>query len=117
MKQYMKFVKPSYENFVEPSKRFADVIIPNTKEAEMENNNAVHMIVQHIKHQLERRNAARKITRGIAGYKAGGYAHRAMGPAGGAHSIAHPNMLGLGERVPIINGNSPGVIATSSAFD
>lgn len=27
MKQYMKFVKPSYENFVEPSKRFSDVIL------------------------------------------------------------------------------------------
>lgn len=65
MKQYMKFVKPSYENFVEPSKRFADVIIPNTKEDEMEKNNAIIMMVQHIKHQLEKRNCARKLTRGI----------------------------------------------------
>lgn len=65
MKQYMKFVKPSFENFVEPSKRFADVIIPNTKENEMEKNNATAMIVQHIKHQLEKRNCARKLTRGL----------------------------------------------------
>ncbi|CAD7934764.1 unnamed protein product [Amoebophrya sp. A25] len=63
--QYMKFVKPSYDNFIEPSKRYADVIIPNTKEREMETNNAIAMMVQHIKHQLEKRNSARKLTRGM----------------------------------------------------
>eukprot|EP00392_Amoebophrya_sp_AT5.2_P018417 g18950.t1 len=64
LRQYMKFVKPSYENFIEPSKRYADVIIPNTKDAEMERNSAILMMVQHIKHQLEKRNSARKLMRG-----------------------------------------------------
>jgi len=65
MSQYMRFVKPSYENFIDPSKRYADVIIPNTKEAEMEKNNAVQMLTHHIKHQLEKRNTARRLTRGL----------------------------------------------------
>ncbi|CAD7924214.1 unnamed protein product [Amoebophrya sp. A120] len=65
LKQYMKFVKPSYENFIEPSKRYADVVIPNTKEAEMEKNNAILMMTQHIKHQLDKRNSARRLMRGM----------------------------------------------------
>ena len=67
MTQYMKFVKPSYENFIEPSKRYADVVLPNTKDQEMLNNNAVNMLLHHIKHQLEKRNAARRLVREEAG--------------------------------------------------
>lgn len=26
--QYARFVKPSYENYIHPSKRFADIILP-----------------------------------------------------------------------------------------
>jgi len=29
IRQYLRFVKPSFENFVDPSKRYADIIIPN----------------------------------------------------------------------------------------
>lgn len=61
IKQYMTFVKPNYESFVEPSKKLADIIIPNTRENEdLAHNSAVVMIVQHIKHQLALRREARR---------------------------------------------------------
>lgn len=61
MHQYMKFVKPSFDNFIEPSKRFSDVIIPNTKDdMDMDNKNALGMIVHHIKHELMRRHVGRE---------------------------------------------------------
>ena len=64
MTQYMKFVKPSVENFVEPSTRYADVILPNTREGDLiGNSNAVNMLVHHIKHQLESRKLAREASR------------------------------------------------------
>ncbi|KAF4666815.1 hypothetical protein FOL47_003888 [Perkinsus chesapeaki] len=52
--QYQRFVKPSYEKYVEPGKRFADVIIPNIGESI--NYVAIDIISQHIRLQL----AARK---------------------------------------------------------
>ena len=32
VKQYMKFVKPSYEEWVLPYKKYSDIIIPNIKQ-------------------------------------------------------------------------------------
>ncbi|KAF4740438.1 hypothetical protein FOZ63_019251, partial [Perkinsus olseni] len=48
--QYQRFVKPSYEKYVEPGKRFADVIIPNIGESI--NYVAIDIISQHIRLQL-----------------------------------------------------------------
>ncbi|CAD7924217.1 unnamed protein product [Amoebophrya sp. A120] len=62
MQQYLRFVRPSYRNFVEPSKQFADIIIPNNGQ-EMDGirkNCAVRMIVQHIKMQLAARDRFRR---------------------------------------------------------
>ncbi|KAJ3083971.1 Uridine-cytidine kinase-like 1 [Quaeritorhiza haematococci] len=43
--QYVRFVKPSFEDYILPSKRFADVIIPRGHE----NTVAVDLLAQHIR--------------------------------------------------------------------
>jgi uridine kinase len=53
--QYNKFVKPSYNEWVEPSKRFADIIIPNIGDSV--NVVAVNLIAEHVKLQLRARAA------------------------------------------------------------
>eukprot|EP01116_Phalansterium_solitarium_P009838 TRINITY_DN2416_c0_g1_i1.p1 TRINITY_DN2416_c0_g1~~TRINITY_DN2416_c0_g1_i1.p1 ORF type:complete len:286 (+),score=5.82 TRINITY_DN2416_c0_g1_i1:39-860(+) len=56
LSQYEKFVKTSFDEFVFPSRRVADVIVPWN-----ENNPvAVDLIAQHIRHQLEKRVVARR---------------------------------------------------------
>ena len=39
--QYCKFVKPAYDDFIKPTMKHADIIVPFTTE----NNNAVNMLV------------------------------------------------------------------------
>jgi len=51
--QYMKFVKPAYETFVDPSKRHADIIIPNL--GNQMNMVGVELLIQQIRHQLDAR--------------------------------------------------------------
>ena len=46
--QYAKFVKPAFDDFVLPSKKYADVIIPRGGD----NHVAVDLIVQHIHTKL-----------------------------------------------------------------
>ncbi|PHT45743.1 Uridine kinase-like protein 2, chloroplastic [Capsicum baccatum] len=46
--QYAKFVKPAFDDFVLPSKKFADVIIPRGGD----NHVAIDLIVQHIRTKL-----------------------------------------------------------------
>jgi uridine kinase len=50
LKQYTTFVKPSYETFVGPSRRHADVIIPWAKDA---NEVAIELITEHIRSKLK----------------------------------------------------------------
>ncbi|MDF1494290.1 uridine kinase [Caproiciproducens sp. CPB-2] len=45
MSQYINTVKPMHEQFVEPSKKYADIIIPQGGE----NPVALHMLIDHIK--------------------------------------------------------------------
>ncbi|KAK4392878.1 Uridine kinase-like protein 2, chloroplastic [Sesamum angolense] len=47
-RQYAKFVKPAFEDFVLPSKKYADVIIPRGGD----NHVAIDLIVQHIRTKL-----------------------------------------------------------------
>ncbi|KAG4107417.1 uridine kinase [Neocallimastix lanati (nom. inval.)] len=49
LKQYIKFVKPSFEDYIQPSKKYADVIIPRGAE----NTVALELIVTHIKKELQ----------------------------------------------------------------
>lgn len=48
--QYLKTVKPMHEEFIEPSKKHADIIIPRGAE----NSPAVNILVEHIKTLLKK---------------------------------------------------------------
>ncbi|OQV25987.1 Uridine-cytidine kinase 2-A [Hypsibius exemplaris] len=48
LNQYTNFVKPAFEEFCLPTKKYADVIIPRGAENEV----AINLIVQHIKEHL-----------------------------------------------------------------
>ena len=50
--QYLTTVKPMHEAFVEPSKRNADIIVPNGGE----NTTAIEMLAHHIRSLIERAN-------------------------------------------------------------
>jgi uridine kinase len=46
--QYQRFVKPSFDEFILPSKRYADLIIPRGAD----NVVAISLLVQHVKSKL-----------------------------------------------------------------
>ena len=48
IEQYLTTVKPMHEAFVEPSKRNADIIVPNSGE----NTAAVEMLAHHIRNHI-----------------------------------------------------------------
>eukprot|EP01124_Arcella_intermedia_P029173 TRINITY_DN60_c0_g1_i1.p1 TRINITY_DN60_c0_g1~~TRINITY_DN60_c0_g1_i1.p1 ORF type:complete len:266 (-),score=55.37 TRINITY_DN60_c0_g1_i1:89-886(-) len=48
LKQYEKFVKPSFDEFILPTKKYADVIIPRGSS----NTVAIDIMVQHIKQKI-----------------------------------------------------------------
>lgn len=48
IEQYAKFVKPAFDDFILPSKKYADVIIPRGGD----NHVAIDLIVQHIHTKL-----------------------------------------------------------------
>ena len=52
LKQYQDTVKPMHEAFVEPSKRNADIIVPNGGE----NTTAIEMLAHHIRSLIEKAN-------------------------------------------------------------
>jgi uridine kinase len=56
--QYETFVKPSFEEYILPTKKYADVIIPRG----IDNQVAIKLIVQHIRTKLEERDPKRLIT-------------------------------------------------------
>jgi len=51
LKQYETFVKPAFENFIAPTKQYADIIIPRGAS----NKVAIKIISQHIKTKLQER--------------------------------------------------------------
>ncbi|KDQ56971.1 hypothetical protein JAAARDRAFT_58450 [Jaapia argillacea MUCL 33604] len=50
LEQYLRFVKPSYDNFVLPTSRYADIIVPGS-----DNHVAIELISSHIRRQLDDR--------------------------------------------------------------
>ena len=52
IEQYLTTVKPMHEAFVEPSKRNADIIVPNGGE----NTTAIEMLAHHIRSLIEKAN-------------------------------------------------------------
>merc|ERR1712019_110185 len=51
LKQYDAFVKPMFEQFISPSMKSADIVVP----WEGENIVAINLIVQHVKNELMKR--------------------------------------------------------------
>jgi len=49
LRQYEKFVKPAFEDYILPTKKYADVIIPRGAD----NKVAINLIVQHIQSKLD----------------------------------------------------------------
>eukprot|EP01026_Neomeris_dumetosa_P039015 TRINITY_DN3194_c0_g1_i6.p1 TRINITY_DN3194_c0_g1~~TRINITY_DN3194_c0_g1_i6.p1 ORF type:complete len:349 (-),score=27.77 TRINITY_DN3194_c0_g1_i6:383-1429(-) len=56
LRQYTKFVKPMFDQFVAPSRRHADVIIPWTK---THNTVAIDLITEHIRTKLQQHDLVR----------------------------------------------------------
>ncbi|PVG04356.1 uridine kinase [Serendipita vermifera] len=50
--QYLRFVKPSFDNFVQPSSRYADIILPPK-----ENAAGIHLVTEYVRRKLEERSA------------------------------------------------------------
>jgi uridine kinase len=46
--QYERFVKPAFEDFISPTKQYADIIIPRG----VENNVAIRLVASHVRNQL-----------------------------------------------------------------
>ncbi|XP_034028893.1 uridine-cytidine kinase-like 1 [Thalassophryne amazonica] len=56
IKQYNKFVKPAFEQYIEPTMRLADIVVPRGEtEGVVGHMVAIDLIVQHIYSQLEER--------------------------------------------------------------
>ncbi|KAF9445468.1 armadillo/beta-catenin/plakoglobin [Macrolepiota fuliginosa MF-IS2] len=51
LNQYLRFVKPSYDNFVRPTSSHADIIVPGSNNAV-----AIELICTHIRRQLQERS-------------------------------------------------------------
>ncbi|KAK0500351.1 armadillo/beta-catenin/plakoglobin [Armillaria luteobubalina] len=51
LEQYLRYVKPSYDNFVRPTAGYADIIVPGSN-----NDVAIELITTHIRRQLQERS-------------------------------------------------------------
>ena len=49
LSQYCRFVKPAYDDFIKPTMKYSDIIVPFITE----NSNAVNMIVQNLEIKLQ----------------------------------------------------------------
>lgn len=54
LEQYSRFVKPSFDDFIQPTVRNADIIIPRG----LDNSVAIDLITKHIARQLEERKTS-----------------------------------------------------------
>nr|XP_023696361.1 uridine-cytidine kinase-like 1 [Paramormyrops kingsleyae] len=57
IKQYNKFVKPAFEQYIEPTVQVADIVVPRGGE----NFVALDLIVQHVHSQLEKVRRGRSL--------------------------------------------------------
>lgn len=60
--QYLRYVKPSYDNFVLPTSKYADIIVPGS-----DNHVAIDLICTHIKRQLKSRKSRLRAHMAMAG--------------------------------------------------
>ncbi|CDO74973.1 hypothetical protein BN946_scf184945.g45 [Trametes cinnabarina] len=52
LEQYLRFVKPAYDNFVQPTSRYADIIVPGS-----DNTVAIDLIATHIRRKIDDRSS------------------------------------------------------------
>ncbi|KAH7925492.1 armadillo beta-catenin plakoglobin [Leucogyrophana mollusca] len=50
LEQYLRYVKPAYDNFVQPASRYADIVVPGSNNAV-----AIELISTHIRRQMTER--------------------------------------------------------------
>ncbi|NXW95174.1 UCKL1 protein, partial [Alopecoenas beccarii] len=62
IKQYQKFVKPAFEQYIEPTVQVADIVVPRGGE----NSVALDLIVQHVHSQLEKVRGAGRLLLALA---------------------------------------------------
>jgi uridine kinase len=62
LQQYERFVKPATEQFVLPTKRYADIVIPNG----VENAVGIDIVAQHINGVLMRRELMQETVEGLS---------------------------------------------------
>ncbi|RPD59983.1 armadillo/beta-catenin/plakoglobin [Lentinus tigrinus ALCF2SS1-6] len=48
LEQYLRYVKPAYDNFVQPTSRFANIIVPGS-----DNTVAIELIATHVRRKIE----------------------------------------------------------------
>uniref|UniRef100_A0A7N6AW41 Uridine-cytidine kinase n=1 Tax=Anabas testudineus TaxID=64144 RepID=A0A7N6AW41_ANATE len=88
IKQYNKFVKPAFEQYIEPTMRLADIVVPRGGG----NMVAIDLIVQHVHSQLEE---VREVT----------YTHTLMAALASAHQAQPlPETLSVLESTPQVRG-------------
>ncbi|KAI0359972.1 armadillo/beta-catenin/plakoglobin [Trametes cingulata] len=51
LEQYLRYVKPAYDNFVQPTSRYANIIVPGS-----DNTIAIELIATHIRRKIEDRS-------------------------------------------------------------
>ncbi|KAI8980099.1 armadillo/beta-catenin/plakoglobin [Trametes punicea] len=51
LEQYLRFVKPAYDNFVQPTSRYANIIVPGS-----DNTVAIDLIATHVRHKIDERS-------------------------------------------------------------
>ncbi|KAM0786396.1 hypothetical protein ACM66B_001863 [Microbotryomycetes sp. NB124-2] len=54
--QYLRFVKPSFDNFIQPTSRYADILVPGEK-----NDRSIDLITGHIRRQLDERKSELRV--------------------------------------------------------
>ncbi|XP_065897739.1 uridine-cytidine kinase-like 1 [Dysidea avara] len=64
LKQYNKFVKPAFEQYIEPSMQYADIVVPRGAE----NHVAMNLIVQHVRDMLTKRGVNVRSELHLAGH-------------------------------------------------
>ncbi|XP_069658843.1 uridine-cytidine kinase-like 1 isoform X1 [Haliaeetus albicilla] len=63
IKQYNKFVKPAFDQYIQPTMRLADIVVPRGSG----NTVAIDLIVQHVHSQLEERELSVRLSKAVRG--------------------------------------------------
>ncbi|XP_063515033.1 uridine-cytidine kinase-like 1 isoform X25 [Pongo pygmaeus] len=105
IKQYNKFVKPSFDQYIQPTMRLADIVVPRGSG----NTVAIDLIVQHMHSQLEEvpalsvlslhgqsdcpaQTPSRCAAQGLGSLRKLGWGYRCSGPSRGCSPLSTPSL-------------------------